>query len=273
MRILLTCIAFLSLLCTCARAQTFSAILQPSDAEVRQVNSAGWDAFLAEHRRQNAAGFRLTDLESYREGGNERQYLGLYTESPLQDSVGKAASWSEFIKLKRAMVKRGYTMVDVAGVVLNESDVDYYGVWVKEDNPTIHKVWLLDSEDTILKRTRAMARDRFKIKRVHVLDVPNGEPSFVVLYHFSPIDRYNFLYFADDLETFNGELAERRNSQVQLIDFDRFRSGQEVRYVAVFQDGEYESAFLPAMPLSEVQGQADRLAQVKGLKMANLSVD
>ncbi|MEM1358920.1 MAG: hypothetical protein AAGF89_12015, partial [Bacteroidota bacterium] len=50
-------------------AQQFSAIYQPSDAEVKQITSSGWDAFLAEHSRQNAAGFRLTDLESYRDGG------------------------------------------------------------------------------------------------------------------------------------------------------------------------------------------------------------
>lgn len=260
-------------LCTCVRAQNFSAIYQPSDAEVKQITSSGWDAFLAEHSRQNSAGFRLADLETYKEGGDARQFVGLYTESPLQDSVGMANSWAGFIKLKRAMVKRGYTLVDIAGVVLNESDTDFYGVWVKEANPTIHKVWLLDSQETILKRTRAMAKDRFKVKRVHVLDVPNGEPSFIVLYHFSPIDRFNFLYFADDIESFTQELSERKSSQVQLIDFDRFRSGADVKYVAIFQDGDYDAEFVTAKSMIEIEGEASTLKQGRGLKMVNLSVD
>lgn len=267
-------------LASCVRAQVtpdggvkFSGIFQPSDAEVRQLPSDGWAAFLREHTRQNAAGFRLADLETYREGGNERQFVGLYTESPLRDSVGMANSWAEFIELKRAMVKSGYTMVDVCGVVLNESDINFYGVWVREANPTIHKVWLLDSRKTILERTQAMARDRFKIKRVHVLDVPNGEPSFIVLYHFSPIDRFNFLYFADDLEEFDRELEERQKSQVQLIDFDRFRSGNDVRYVAIFQDGAYDSTFVTAKGMAEVEAESAALKRDRGLKLVNLSVD
>ncbi len=254
-------------------AQKFSAIFQPSDAVVKQVESAGWEAFLETHRAQNEAGFRLTDLETYKQGGSKRQYVGMYTQSPLPDSVGRANSWAGFIKLKRAMVKRGYTMIDVAGVVLNESDTDFYGVWVKEANPTIHKVWLLDSEETIVKRTRAMAKDRFKIKRVHVLDIPDGEPAFVVLYHFSPIDRYNFLFFADDMPTFDSELSERKKSLVQLIDFDRFRSGNATKYVAIFQDGEYASEFVTAKDFSQIQSLAKQLEKEKGLKLVNLSVD
>lgn len=261
------------LLTTSLYAQKFSAIYHPSDAEVKQITSSGWDDFLSEHDRQNTAGFRLTDLETYREGGDARQYVGLYTESPLPDSVGKATSWAGFIKLKRAMVKSGYTMIDIAGVVLNESDTDFYGVWVKEANPTIHKVWLLDSRETIVKRTRAMAKDRFKVKRVHVLDVPNGEPSFVVLYHFSPIDRFNFLFFADDMPSFRKELNQRISSQVQLIDFDRFRAGNEVRYVAIFQDGEYDAEFITDKPMDEVTATAAELKKSRGLKPVNLSVD
>lgn len=278
MKRLFTSLLFILLIASGVRAQSnegvrFSGIFHPSDAEVKQMTSAGWEAFLTEHRQQNAAGFRLTDLETYKVGGDERQFVGLYTESPLPDSVGKANSWADFIKLKRGMVKKGYTMIDVAGVVLNESDVDFYGVWVKEANPTIHKVWLLDSKETILKRTKAMAKDRFKIKRVHVLDVPDGEPSFVVLYHFSPIDRFNFLYFADDMDAFNQEVGERKVSQVQLIDFDRFRSGADVRYVAIFQDGQYQSTFLSDKSMTEIEAGARQLSTEKGLKLVNLSVD
>lgn len=254
-------------------AQQFSAIYQPSDADIRQVTIAGWESFLSEHQRQNAAGYRLTDLETYKQGGDERKYVGIYSESPLEDHIEKASSWAGFIKLKRAKVKEGYTMIDVAAVVLNESDYDFYGVWVKEANPTIHKVWLLDSRETILKRTRAMAKDRFKIKRVFVLNIPNGEPSFVVLYHFSPVNRFNFLYFANTLEEFSQEYQERKKSKVELIDFDRFREGNKTQYVAVFQDGEYDSAFLSGKSIEEITAEAKKLTDSRGLKLVNLSVD
>jgi hypothetical protein len=253
--------------------QQFSAIYQPSDSEVRVVTKLGWDTFLADHSSQQAAGFRLTDIETYKEGGAARSYVGIYTKSPLRDSVGMANSWARFIKLKRKMVKEGYTMIDVAAVTLNESDANFFGVWVKEAQPSIHKVWLLDSRETILKKTRDMAKDRFKIKRVHVLDVPNGEPSFVVLYHFSPVDRFNFLFFADTLEAFNKEAAERKKSKVQLIDFDRFREGNTTQYVAIFQDGEYDSEFATDKPIDEINAKATTLEKERGLKLINLSVD
>ncbi len=262
-----------TLFCAPAYAQQFSAIYQPSDAEVRVVIKQGWDNFLADHQAQQAAGFRLTDIETYKEGGAERSFVGIYTESPLQDSVGVTDSWSGFIKLKRKMVKEGYTMVDIAAVVLNESDANFYGVWVKEATPTIHKVWLLDSRETIVKKTQDMAKSRFKIKRVHVLDVPNGEPSFVVLYHFSPVDRYNFLYFSDNLDDFQQEKKERKQSKVELIDFDRFREGNATQYVAIFQDGEYDSAFATDLPISDIEAKASTLKAERGLKLVNLSVD
>ncbi|WP_020567996.1 hypothetical protein [Neolewinella persica] len=271
-RILLLAIAGFAGLALTAQQQ-FSAIYQPSDAEVRVVTTLGWDAFLADHASQQAAGFRLTDIETYKEGGDERSYVGIYTESPLRDSVGMADSWARFIKLKRKMVKSGYTMVDVAAVTLNESDANFYGVWVKEAQPSIHKVWLLDSRETIIKKTQDMAKDRFKIKRVHVLDVPNGEPSFVVLYHFSPVDRFNFLFFADTLEEIRKEATERKKSKVQLIDFDRFREGNTTQYVAIFQDGEYDSEFVTAVPIGEIDAKAISLKEQRGLKLINLSVD
>jgi len=254
-------------------AQNFSAIYQFSDAKIRQETSSGWEGFLEEHRQQNASGYRLTDLETYREGGNPRQYVGIYTQSPLRDSVGKASSWSAFIKLKRKMAAAEYTMIDVAAVVLNETDADYYGVWVKDETPTIHKVWLLNDREMIIKRTRLMAKDRFKIKRVHVLNIPNGEPAFVVLYHFSPINRFNFLYFANSLQEFGKEREARKRSKVELIDFDRFREGDKTQYVAIFQDGEYDSDFLTAKPIGEVNSQATVLDGSRGLKLVNLSVD
>jgi len=256
-----------------AIAQNFSAIYQPSDAEVRTVTKAGWEAFLSENSSMTASGFRLTDLETFKEGGDARSFVGTFTKSPLEGIVEMAEGWTAFIKLKRQRVKDGFTMIDVAAVTLNESDVNFYGVWVKEDNPTIHKVWLLDSRKTIEKKTKDMAKARFKIKRVHVIDVPNGEPSFVVLYHFTPIDRFNFLYFSETLEDFQNEYNERKGSRVELIDFDRFRTGNSIRYVAIFQDGAFESSFLTDQPFGAIQAKSDSLAKNHGLKLVNLSVD
>ncbi|TXF89775.1 hypothetical protein FUA23_08795 [Neolewinella aurantiaca] len=254
-------------------AQNFSAIFQPSDAEVHTITKMGWENFLAETNSMTQKGFRLTDLETFKEGGDDRSFIGTYTKSPLEGVVEMAEGWTAFIKLKRKKVKEGFTMIDIAAVTLNESDVNFYGVWVKEDNPTIHKVWLLDSRETIEKKTKDMAKSRFKIKRVHVIDVPNGEPSFVVLYHFSPIDRFNFLYFADTMEEFEKEYNERKGSDVELIDFDRFRTGNHIRYVAIFQDGAYESAFLTNQPFADILTKSDSLATNAGLKLINLSVD
>jgi hypothetical protein len=256
-----------------AFAQNFSAIYQPSDAEVQTKTNQGWEAFLSETSTMTGKGFRLTDLETFKEGGDARSFVGTYTKSPLEGAVEMTEGWRAFIKLKRKMVNEGFTMIDVAAVTLNESDVNFYGVWVKEDSPTIHKVWLLDSRETIEKKTKDMAKSRFKIKRVHVLDVPNGEPSFVVLYHFSPIDRFNFLYFSDSMEDFKKEYNERKGSKVELIDFDRFRTGDKTQYVAIFQDGAFESAFVTNEPFSGIQAKSDSLGKHLGLKLVNLSVD
>jgi len=93
------------------------------------------------------------------------------------------------------------------------------------------------------------------------------------LYHFSPIKRFNFLYFADTLEEFSEEYEERKMSKVELIDFDRFREGDKTQYVAIFQDGEYDSSFLSDKSIEEVTAEGKSLATLRGLKLVNLSVD
>ncbi len=268
-----TCVLALLFLVPGLHAQDLAAIYHHSDAEVRQVDIAGWEAFLADHESQVSAGYRLTDLETIRNGADERRYLGIYTQSSLEDHVEQVSTWAEFIKLKRKMADYEYTMIDVAAVVNNESDYDFYGVWVKEAHPVIHKVWFLDSRETMVDRTKKMARDRFKIKKVHVLAVPNGEPAFVVLYHFSPINRYNFLHFSETPEDFAEEVQERIASKVQLIDYAYYREGNQNLYMGIFQDGDYDTEFIPHIENADIGARSDSLVATRGLQLVNLSVN
>jgi hypothetical protein len=75
------------------------------------------------------------------------------------------------------------------------------------------------------------------------------------------------------MEDFQKEYEERKSSKVELIDFDRFRTGNSTRYVAVFQDGAYESVFVTDQPFDAIQAKSDSLAEYLGLKLVNLSVD
>jgi len=61
------------------------------------------------------------------------------------------------------------------------------------------------------------------------------------------------------------EYEERKSSKVELIDFDRFRTGNSTRYVAVFQDGAYESVFVTDQPFDAIQ-------TTSGLSILNLWV-
>ncbi|MEL7163136.1 MAG: hypothetical protein AAFN92_20420, partial [Bacteroidota bacterium] len=103
--------------------------------------------------------------------------------------------------------------------------------------------------------------------------IPNGEPAFVVLYHFSPVNRFNFLYFADSLKEFAKERDARKSSKVELIDFQRFREGNKTEYVAIFQDGEYDSDFMTDQPIEAIRAKGNELDTSRGLKLVNLSVD
>lgn len=251
--------------------RTLAGIFQPTDAEMQHLTSRSWEAFQQQHTSQNAAGFRLLDLETSWEAG-ERTFHGLYTHSPLEDAVERIEGWDNFIATKRQRVKDGYTMIDVAAVANNESDYDFYGVWVKQDPEIVHKVWFLNVED-VVEHTNNMAQDRFKIKRVHVLPVPNGEPRFIVLYHFSAIDRYNFLYITENWAEFQQEIWERKKSKVELIDYARYRQGDKTMYLGVFQDGEYESDFLHNVQQGEMKAKADSVEAELGLKLVNISVN
>ncbi|MEM9527358.1 MAG: hypothetical protein AAGA31_12160, partial [Bacteroidota bacterium] len=85
--------------------------------------------------------------------------------------------------------------------------------------------------------------------------------------------RFNFLFFADSLPEFRKERDARRRSKVELIDFDRFREGDKTQYVAIFQDGEYDSEFITDKPIEQVNAKASELKSSRGLKLVNLSVD
>ncbi len=251
-------------------AQGFSGIFQATEAEMRYRDTDGWQAFLADHEEQVAAGFRLIDLESKRVGGDARQYYGIYTQSSLKDSVGMALGWRDFVKLKRLMASAEYLMVDVHAFALNESDFQYIGVWVKEDIP--HKIARLTTREGLKKRIRDMGKRRYKLKRVHVINTPDGEPEYVALFHYSTVQEYNFLHYTEDIESFKQDLFERRLSNVRLVDYATFLENGERYHLGVYQSGTYEFEFRQEADKATLDVDAQKLKTDNGLSLLNLNV-
>ncbi|MEL6273888.1 MAG: hypothetical protein AAFU03_02125 [Bacteroidota bacterium] len=251
-------------------AQQFTGIYQPTEAEIVYSQATGWQAFLDDHKQQVQKGLRLIDLESSRVGGDERIYYGIYTQSSLKDSVGMALGWRDFVKLKRLMAAKDFLMVDVHAFALNESDFQYLGVWVKEDIP--HKIARLTSRQGLEKRIADMGKRRYKLKRVHVLSTPDGEPEYIALFHYSTVQEYNFLHYTESLEAFQKDLKERYVSNVRLVDYATFYEKGERYHLGVYQTGTYEDQFVQFDNKSGLEAEGKKLKADKGLSLLNLNV-
>ncbi|MEM7573734.1 MAG: hypothetical protein AAF433_12565 [Bacteroidota bacterium] len=252
-------------------AQQFGGIFQPTDAELDYTTSVGWEALVAEQQQQSTNGFRMIDLESVRStNGGERTFYAIFTESSLQDSVGTFLGWPEFVKAKRQMYSAGWMIVDVHGYALNESDTQYIGVWVKDDNP--HKIARLSTREGLDNRIRAMGRQRFKLKRVHVINSPSGEPEFIALFHYSPVYEYNFVYYSDDAEDFRREYQERYQSNTRLIDFASFFDEGKTWQLGIFQAADYDVDFRRSSTKSELDSTTMALNNESGLSLLNLNI-
>lgn len=251
--------------------QNFSGIFQPSDAELRYTNTEGWSEFEQMQTEYAGEGYRLIDLESVRgEGGGDRTFYGIFSKSSLQDSIGKYLGWTDFVRAKRQMASAGWMIVDVHGYALNERDYQYIGVWVKDDTP--HKIAKLTTREGLDKRIEAMGRRRFKLKRVSVIESPNGEPTFVALFHYSPVYEYNFAYYSDDSDDFKREYNERYQSNTRLIDFASFFDEGKTWYLGVFQSADYEGDFRRSDTKPELDATREEVKSERGLAMLNLNV-
>lgn len=251
-------------------AQKISGIFMPTEAAMAYSTIQGWDNFLADHDQKNTQGLRLIDLESSRVGGDQRVYYGVYTESGLRDTVLMALGWRDFVKLKRSMNAAGYTMDDVHAFALNERDFQYIGVWVKEETP--HKIARLSSRVGIEKQVQEMGERRYKLKRVHVINTPDGEPEYIALFHYSAVQEYNFLYYTKDIADFRKDLEERRVSNVRLVDYASFTENEERFYLGVYQRGSYDYAFERHDEKQAFDQVAQKLKQDRGLSLMNMNV-
>lgn len=248
----------------------FSGIFQPTEANMEYTQVSGFTSLVAKSEEMNAKGFRLIDVESSQVGGDERIYYGIYTESNLKDSLGIALGWREFVKLKRQMAAKDYTMVDVHAFALNESDTKYIGVWVEDG--TDHKIAKLTSRSGLDRRIQEMGRRRYKLKRVHVLSTPDGEPEYVALFHYSPVQEYNFLHYSENMEDFMQEFNERAASKTRLVDYASFWENGKKYHLGVYQKGDYDYRFIHQADKSHLDSEGDKLKDNKGLSLLNMNV-
>ncbi|MGB3546091.1 MAG: hypothetical protein WBA17_03905 [Saprospiraceae bacterium] len=256
------------LFCTTAlTAQTLvSGIFQQTDAKLEYVEGADWNTFLAKNKEFNNKGFRLTDIETAGLG-QERSYWGIYTKSSERDTIAKTLGWSDFVQLKRKMADRNFVLTDVTGYALNETDFIYIGVW--QPGETAHKIWKLDSRDGLMQRTDEMFREKFVLQGVKVISTPSGQAQFLAIYHFQPIPQRNVVFITDSEQIFNEDWAQRVNSKVRLIDYDRFQEAGTPYYLGVYQAGSYEHLVLRETPRPAFEDQWDRLESKEKLRLVN----
>ncbi|PHI18826.1 hypothetical protein CEQ90_15860 [Lewinellaceae bacterium SD302] len=248
----------------------YSGIYQPTEAQMDYREAKGWEAFLTDNESMNAKGYRLIDVESSQVGGDERIYYGVYTESSLKDSLGISLGWEDFVAMKRKMAAAEYTMVDVHAFALNEFDTKYIGVWVDEEND--HKIAKMTSREGLDRRIKNMGRARYKLKRVHVLSTPDGEPEYIALFHYSPVQEYNFLHYTESMEDFMREFNERIISKTRLVDYATFWENGKKYHLGVYQNGDYDYRFLRNADKKVLDAEGDKLKEAKGLSLFNMNV-
>lgn len=248
----------------------YSGIFQPTEAKMEYAQVSGWDGLLSKSKDMNSKGFRLIDVESSQVGGDERIYYGIFTESNLKDSLGIALGWRDFVKLKRKMAANDYTMIDVHAFALNESDTKYIGVWVEDG--TDHKIAKMTSRSGLDRRIQEMGRRRYKLKRVHVLSTPDGEPEYVALFHYSPVQEYNFLHYSESMEDFMKEFNERIQSKTRLVDYASFWENGKKYHLGVYQNGDYDYRFIHQADKIHLDAEGEKLKSSKGLSLLNMNV-
>jgi hypothetical protein len=143
-------------------------------------------------------------------------------------------------------------------------------VWVKEELE--HKIRSISTRKNLEKEIRSMGRRRFKLKRVHVVDTPQGVPEYVALFHHSPAQEYNYLEFTTSREDFAEDMQERRESGVNLIDYASFLEDGKRFYLGVYQQARYEYQFEIKEELELLFEASKELKEKQGLHLVNMNV-
>ncbi len=263
---LLVTLAILTI--TAAEAQTFvSGIFQQTDARLEYIEGVSWEDFLTQNSDYNSKGYRLIDIET--SGiSRDRIYWGIYAESGVSDSIITTMGWTNLVKTKREMAKKGFVLSDITGFAVNENDFQYIGVWRKGDTP--HKIWKLESGSTLELRTNEMALQNYYLTGVKAINTPAGSVQYLAIYHFNPAPRRNYVYFTNDPREFNTDWLQRMKSNIRLIDYDRFQENGETVYLGVYQAGEYQHLLLRDMEKLTFEDKWDRLEQQEDLQLVNL---
>lgn len=248
--------------------QIFSGVFHQTEAQMVYADKLTENALEGKVKEWNKEGFRPVDIESKMIDGT-RYYWLIGTKSDLKSELRMVTGWSEFVKLKRDMVKADYVVADLEAYALNELDHRFIGIWHQGD--TKHKVWKLDSVEGVEKKTEEMGKDNYYPINIEVYQTPAKTTVYLVTYYYGPVSSQTYIYATNDLKAFNTDLLQRTKSGYRLIEYQSYNIDEQPQFLCIYQRGDYESKLLRDLDRSEFDGLWE-LQEKEGLHLVNVHI-
>lgn len=89
--------------------------------------TGSWSSFVSSWRQHSEAGYRLTDVETYVEGG-DRAYIGLFRRGGGSYALYLMKGWENFVQKNVTQFEANRRLIDIE-TFSSEGDQYYLGVW------------------------------------------------------------------------------------------------------------------------------------------------
>ena len=246
----------------------FAGIYSQQTTENKVVEAASWEDLLAQQKLLSAQGYYFSDLE-FRGESDQKSYWSIISKGNIKQDVHRETAWKEMVVYHQSAEKEGWMLSDIEAEMGKDGTSQFVGVWKKGEAK--QQLWKLNSWGGVRKLTDEMADKRMYLQDLEIMQDPEGDLSFVLLFELGVSDQRTHLVVHHDIRTYLEDRMARNKSGYRITDFESWANDQKSVLVSIFVKGDGKESLRNNLNPSELETVSGQMAE-SGLQLTDLEV-
>ena len=212
---------------------TYSGVFTQADLddEYEYAFQLSWEALQQKHEALDAQGFRLTDIETAKEGAH-RYYWAIWKKDEIHSTLKRIESWDSLVIMKRFMAADSFVMDEIEAYTYGGKEY-FLAVWIPGDRE--HKIRKLTSWEGVVNDHENLSRRDLQLVDIEGFEGEDGATQYLALYQWEGPEFKTYYYRSHDFDDFITDRGYRQKSGYALFDYERFEKRGKSFYVGLYK--------------------------------------
>lgn len=225
---------------------------------------ASWGHFVAKWQELSAKGFRLMDIETYKENG-VRKYHGVWRSGNDAHYLWAGVTWTNFRAKWLELAQQNLRLVDMETYEVN-GQRRYIGVWRSGNDA--HYLWVGASWASFHAKWSQLSSRNLRLVDMETYIV-NGQRKYLGIWRAGSDGHY--LWVGDNWSGFRNKWSSLSQNNLRLIDVETYKVGNQRKYLGVWRQGNDAHYLWSGVSWNSYLKKYEALAE-KGLRPIDLEI-